>query len=1166
MLTLIRRFAGWTFSLGQPLVMNFWVRRSLLIDHPVLLLADQVSEQSASESEDEPDDSTNPDEGGTGPRPNNPEKVAGEPGDEQMSLIEAKRFLAEPAIRALLFRERIVAVHEALTSLEADSREWVWSPPERTADELAVIAELNHEAARLVGSDALQHSTAYALGWRLQRAGRSRRAVAAFLRAAGIAGRLAGDALAAEALRSAGVVEYELGRGEVALRHLHQARELAQRAGTVTEASALTAIATVQIAQGSFSAAHQSLNDALSLCVAGKSQPVRAEALSLQSRLLLLEGEPAAAIDSIREAVSIWRQRHDRHAELATLRLQHEACRFLGERDELVATQQRLVELNAEINRGSGTAETAGAEGLLADVLGQIREFRHQLDYEQRLLQRCRDTADHRGEADALARLGTTFGQVRNEAQADECFAQAVELDRKNGCLFRLGLVQTQWALALNACGRLEQAVKRQQAAVAANRRMGWRVDLCEALSRLGGLLLALGQFDEAHEAFDEAGDLARELGWKTGEFHAAIGLAGLTQQSGVGGEAGGETTHVVRLLQRALELAAQSHSIDAKIQTRLELSRLLLARGRQETHDVAQAAARLDEARDLADSLGDPDVLREVLTLCGRCEEAAPRDGWKERARDHYVNAIRCYCQQRLAAPGITDEPFETPYRMGLQVASRSLFDRAIEAADRLGEDELLFWITELKHAQILAELLRGDFLFLVPPLDELDRSRMPTPAAGEALLVFSLRQAGDDGHPSGLVALLKLPDGSICKERISFEDVARLESDWRSELQSTGESVRRVQEQMRGGRRTLTADEERGLHQAGYLEADNWKPVLDARLGQLRRLLFPGALETACRENSIERLVIVPEGPLYRIPFAALRDEPRKKYLIDEFETVVVPSVALWRECRERVPAAAETALLGVAEPLGSDLAGSGDADFIRERLAAELPPLPKIVLSGPDATRQRFLEAGQSSDMIHLLLHGSSEPSAPLSTGSPQARPNGAATSRIELPSSEVTGEDARLMTDRELFRLVHEGYRFPACRLMTMNVCYSFLESDPASSIEETEAESASAGAASPASASTGEVSGFPAAVLALGVPTLVASQWEVFREPGRLFFAAFYRHFARDGATAAAAYRQALADVRAQTDEDSGSDYRWFDNPWFWASLALMGDGGRRYER
>lgn len=1162
MLKLIYRFAAWFVTLGRPLVMNIWVRRSLLVDHPVLLLANQVRERSESESTDRPDDSTSAHEVERASRPGDELVAATSAVQQPVSLIQAKHFLAEPAIRVLLFRERIVAVHEALTSLEANPRDWAFAPPDRTATELAVIAELNHEAARLTCSDALQQSTAYTLGWRLQQTGRSRRAVAAFLRAAELARRMNDRALAAEALRSAGAVEFELGRADAALRHLEQARELAHDAGVFTEALALTVIATARIARGEFSLAKESLDDALSLCIAAEHQPTRAQALTLRSRVLLLEGEPAAALDCIREAVSIEQQRNDGHAELVALRHQHQFCRYSGQRDELVKTQQRIVELNTEIERGTDAGKIAEAEGLLADVLGQIREFRHQLDYEQRQLQRCRDTADHRGEAESLVRLGTTFGRVRNEAKADECFARAVQLDRSNGCLFRLGVVQAQWALALHACGRIEQAVERQQRAVADNRKMGWRVDLCETLSRLGGMLLPLRRFEEARAAYEEAGDIARELGWQAGKFYAAIGLAALTQQAGDRDETGSHVTHVVKLLQRALELAIQSHSIDGQIQTRLELSRLFLARGQRETDDVARAAALLDEARGQAESLADPDVLREVLTLCGQCEEALRHDGWKERARDHYVNAIRCYCQTRLAAPGIADEPFETPYRMGLQVASRSLFDRAIEAADRLGEDELLFWITELKHAQILAELLRGDFLFLMPPLDELDRARMPAPSVGEALLVFSVRHSDDDGQPAGMVALLKLADGSIRKERIPFDQVATLKSGWLSDLHSTGESIRRVQKQIRGHHEELTADMERSLHEAAYLEADNWKPVLDARLGQMRQLLFPESFETACREYSIERLVIVPEGPLYRIPFAALRDEQQQKYLIDDFETVVVPSVALWRECREREPAAAETLLLGIAEPLGSDLVGSGDAVFIREQLAAELPPLPKIVLSGPDATRQRFLEAGQSADIIHLMLHGSSAASAEPTTDSPQPGSNRAAASRMELPSSDET-DDTRLMTDRELFRLVHAGYRFPACRLMTMNVCYSFLEGE---STEEPEVNSASHGDSPSGQGATGEVSGFPAAVLALGVPTLVASQWEVFREPGRLFFLSFYRHFAREGMTAAAAYRQALADVRAQTDDNSDNDYRWLDNPWFWASLALMGDGGRRHER
>ena len=96
-------------------------------------------------------------------------------------------------------------------------------------------------------------------------------------------------------------------------------------------------------------------------------------------------------------------------------------------------------------------------------------------------------------------------------------------------------------------------------------------------------------------------------------------------------------------------------------------------------------------------------------------------------------------------------------------------------------------------------------------------------------------------------------------------------------------------------------------------------WEPAADG-LGRL--LLGPAVAELP---SQVQRLVIVSDGELHRLPFEALRpahDQPR---LAERFEIATVPSATLWLRVRHASVAPAADAALVFADP---ELArGSGD-----------------------------------------------------------------------------------------------------------------------------------------------------------------------------------------------------------------------------------------------
>ncbi len=82
-------------------------------------------------------------------------------------------------------------------------------------------------------------------------------------------------------------------------------------------------------------------------------------------------------------------------------------------------------------------------------------------------------------------------------------------------------------------------------------------------------------------------------------------------------------------------------------------------------------------------------------------------------------------------------------------------------------------------------------------------------------------------------------------------------------------------------------------------------WTGLLDRRDGsdrgpggRLREELLHAALQALPPE--IDRLVIIPDGPLHRLPFDALSEGPGHPYLAEQFGVSLVPSAALWLRFR--------------------------------------------------------------------------------------------------------------------------------------------------------------------------------------------------------------------------------------------------------------------------
>jgi CHAT domain-containing protein len=117
-------------------------------------------------------------------------------------------------------------------------------------------------------------------------------------------------------------------------------------------------------------------------------------------------------------------------------------------------------------------------------------------------------------------------------------------------------------------------------------------------------------------------------------------------------------------------------------------------------------------------------------------------------------------------------------------------------------------------------------------------------------------------------------------------------------------------------------------------------------------------------------DRLIIVPDRQIHAVPFAALYDAGRHRYLVDDYAVSFAPSARMLTHLVAPQPLAP---VLVVSDPALDDATALPNA--AREANAVAAMYNSTTVLIAERATRARFITAAQSSGMIHYSGHADS-----------------------------------------------------------------------------------------------------------------------------------------------------------------------------------------------
>jgi len=265
----------------------------------------------------------------------------------------------------------------------------------------------------------------------------------------------------------------------------------------------------------------------------------------------------------------------------------------------------------------------------------------------------------------------------------------------------------------------------------------------------------------------------------------------------------------------------------------------------------------------------------------------------------------------------------------------------------------------------------------------------------------------------------------------------------------------------------------------------------------------------------TSSKLLVFVPDKDLHRLPFGALLDPVRRRFLVEDHPILVVPSATLFLRglSQARKHGSLSPRFLMIANPAFDRKVAPNVTDLPNALQEAEVVSRfyrSAEILTGKDATKQRFLNALSDHEVVQFSGHAEVSDRSPL-------------FSRLFLaPSQDDTGV---------LF--AHEVYRkhFPRTRLLILTSCGSAAGSSPTSE----------------------GISSLARAFLAAGVGAVVGSMWDVRDEAAAAFSVRFHRHFAATGNELSAMQLAQLELMRSSEPVVRSASA--------WAAFELIGVGG-----
>jgi CHAT domain-containing protein/tetratricopeptide (TPR) repeat protein len=818
--------------------------------------------------------------------------------------------------------------------------------------------------------------------------------------------------------------------------------------------------ATARFAKADFAGALKASRAALYLSTAAADDQATAHNLWNVGNALYRLNDLNGALDPLNQALLLSTKIGDRKTLADSLKILANCNLLLGRLDEAEQLEQRCIAAYGELGDKQAVA------GMMV-TLSTIRGEKGDQEGKAEILRRIIRESEVAGYDDVLARAVNNLGVVYYD-QGD--YERSLQYIQRSADLFtRLNSDPSMPAKFHNNIGVMHQF--------------------------LGHDKEAFDEYAKAEAFAVEAGDLQQQM-------HIKNNRAALYRETGQPGKALEE----IRVVS---EYYVTSPLRTDALRATGEYAQTLLAAGHPEAA-VSVATKALAEAREIA----GPDIIRAVLVPLA---EAYLRIGKRVEARAAFLEAIAAIESIKLA--GREDEKENFFHEKG----------RAYQGMVRLAREEghsfEALQYAERDKARLLLDVLRGERADLARVMTAAEKQRESELSTAVAKFDSQLAKSGGRAKPELLdqriqsaIALdefrqaLYTAHPVLRLQRAEFQPIAMpqivdllLDNDTALIEFTVTRDAAYVFTFVRGGPGQPRLDSHE-LREPASLASDieAFRAQLAAHNLDYRttaQALYTRVFgQSAALLRGKKRLVIVPDGPLWNLPFQALLS-PRGKHLVEESSVFYAPSLTAVH--------AMQGLTRGNSAPGRTLLAMAGLPETVHEaqQIGKLYGPQSATVFVGDRVDKERWKTEAPSYRILHLATHGVLSSNNPL--------------------SSYLVMNGDNVLTAREILKmnLAADMTVLSACEMARGR--FRFGEG----------------------------LIGMSWAFLVAGTPTTLVSQWKVDSASTSQLMVAFHRNlkvkYGESLSGRAEALRQAELELLASPQ---------YKHPFYWAGFVMIGNG------
>lgn len=847
-------------------------------------------------------------------------------------------------------------------------------------------------------------------------------------------------------------------------------------------------------------------------------------------------GEPRQALAAYNEALALYQALADRSMEAATLGNLGVVQSGLGE-------QQKALELFRQALLLKQEARDPYGESILLNNIGLIHsnlsEQQQALDFFNRALTLYRALGNRLGEGTTLNNIANLYNSLGEHRQALTYLEQVLQIKRAGGNRVEEATALNNLGVAFGNLGEHRKALEYYEQALALSRAAGVRSQQATTLANFGKTYSDLNEPRRALDYYQQALLLRREIGDRRGEATTLNNL--------------GKAYHVLREHARALDYYHQALALRQAVNDRSgeAVTRYNLARLQRDLNQFAAAHAQIEAALSLVELLRTKVASQGLRTsylasvqqyyelgidLLMRLHQQQPTAGFaaaalqiSERARARTLLELLTEARADIrqgVAPALLERERMLQQALDTKAAAQMRLLGGQHTAEQAAASakEIAALTTEFEQVQAQIRHTSPHYAALTQPIP-LSLKEIQTTLLDENTLLLEYT-LGEEKSYLWAVTPTALHSYELPK---------------RAEIET---AARRVYEALTA--RNQAAPRETPEQKRRRIElADAEYPQVAAALSQM--LLAPVAAQLAAK-----RLLIVSDGVLQYVPFAALpvpkdenermQDEKRIRRapvhpssfrlnpLIVAHEIISLPSASvlasLRQEAASRRPAAKTLAVL--ADPVfqGNDPRlntpngmRAGETAFTRLRFSrteadqlASLSPVGQTLKALDFAANRETATSTMLGDyrFVHFATHALINHQHP------------------ELSGIVLSQVDERGQPRDGLLRL-HEIYNLRlAAELVVLSACETALG-------KEVKGE--------------GLIS-LTRGFMYAGAPRVAASLWRTDDRAAAELMKRFYQRMLGEKLSAAAALRAAQVSL--------WREQRW-QVPYFWAAFTLQGE-------